>query len=884
MRLVSLRLQNFRGVEDKKVEFADGVTIVAGQNETGKSSMMEALRLLRLTKHTSRAQAVLGLQPVGKDVAPRVTLVGRVGGEDFEYTKQWVRGPAAELTIEGATRRDYTDHEAHDKFEKLLEDNLDLDLFDALEVAQGDSMDQPQLGKIRALRSALKGRENNEGPEDEAAAKWKEHPEGTSTKKDPADQLMEKVSEEKARYFTAQGRPRKDLQTVVDELEAAVKALADVAKDAREIEDLTRKHENLTLGLIANEAKLEEAAKELQGLKEEQKQIARAEATVEKAKAKQATLSAEADLAESKWNAYAQEQKRVQALKQDVVKAEEEATHAREELDAATAEHRESEKIARAARAAASRRSEEQADTAARAQRLKETAEFARLQEEKTELEKALNDQAKARATLARLKVTDADLGDLRGLEAEVLKVESALKAASAAVTVESLGAEEVLVNGQAQEDLPVNLTATYPLTVEVPGQVRMTVSPPKDSATYKQDLEDAQKNLAGRLTALGVDSVEAAQLQNERRRQAETEEKVAKDLLARLGGQEALAELVAKASDLEAKLGSEPVEIPSAEQIEQAEGEASAAAVAAEAAREDREKAERELQAKSSALAFAETTATQTEQAVDQAKARLTDALALTEGTDTDEDDLRETYGKAQEAAKSAQEKLEREAKALSELGPDNTARLLANAEALVERFKREVREDADRIVETKTLLDRLIAQGVYDKHREAEADHAAAQSNAARVQARAAAVKLLWETLDKHRAKAHKRLVEPLEKTIADLGRPIFGKDFEVKIGEDLTIESRTLGGPHIPFEDLSGGTKEQLSVLGRLAAATLVEEEGVPVIFDDTLGFSDPERLKALGLVLSEMGEKAQVVVLTCQPDRYDSVGRAHKVSLD
>lgn len=893
MRLTSLRLQNFRGVEDKKVKFADGVTIIAGQNETGKSSMMEALRLLRLTKHTSRAQAVLGLQPVGKDVAPRVTLVGRVGGENFEYTKQWVRGPAAELKIEGATRRDYTDHEAHDEFEKLLEGNLDLDLFDALEVTQGDSMDQPQLGKIRALRSALKGRgsgdDSGDGDSDGDSGEGaldggQEGVAGFPGRKDPVDHLMEKVAAERSRYFTAQGRPRKELQTATDELEAAVNALAEVAKDAREIEDLTRDHENLTRGLIANEEKLREASKDLDDLSEEQKQVARAEATVDKAKAQRATLAAEAELAESRWNAYTQEQKRVEGLRQDVAKAQGEAKTAEEDLETATADHVEFEKLAEQARAEAARRSEEQAEAVAAAQKLKDTAEFSRLQTDKAGLEKAMSDQAKAKAALASLKVTDADLKGLREHDAQVLQAESALKAASAAVRVESLGAERVLVNGEAHEDLPADLNATNPLTVEVPGQVRLTVSPPKDLATYQQDLEQAQKGLAERLTELGADSVEDAQRLSERRRQVETEQKVAKDLLDQLGGQETLAQLVSKVSDLEAKLGSKPGETPTAEQVEQAEAKAVQAGTAAEAAREAREKAERDLQAKISVLNVAKSTAEKTEQARFQAEARLADALALGEDAKTSEEDLREAHEKAQEAAKSAQQNLESAVEALSELDPDTTARLLDNAEALVERFKREARDDADRIVETKALLDRLTAQGVYDKHREAEADHVAAQSKEARVKARAAAVKLLWETLDKHRAKAHERLVEPLEKTIADLGQPIFGKDFEVKIGEDLTIESRSVGGPYIAFEDLSGGTKEQLSVIGRLAAATLVEEEGVPVIFDDTLGFSDPERLKALGLVLSEIGEKAQVVVLTCQPDRYDSVGRAEMVSLD
>ena len=50
------------------------------------------------------------------------------------------------------------------------------------------------------------------------------------------------------------------------------------------------------------------------------------------------------------------------------------------------------------------------------------------------------------------------------------------------------------------------------------------------------------------------------------------------------------------------------------------------------------------------------------------------------------------------------------------------------------------------------------------------------------------------------------------------------------------------------------------------------------GVPVILDDTLGYSDPERLKAMGAVLALAGRSCQVIVMTCYPERYSEVGGA------
>ena len=46
MRLYSFRIQNFKSIRDTgeiKVSSEDNVTILAGQNEAGKSSVLEAL-------------------------------------------------------------------------------------------------------------------------------------------------------------------------------------------------------------------------------------------------------------------------------------------------------------------------------------------------------------------------------------------------------------------------------------------------------------------------------------------------------------------------------------------------------------------------------------------------------------------------------------------------------------------------------------------------------------------------------------------------------------------------------------------------------------------------------------------------------------------------
>ncbi len=56
-----------------------------------------------------------------------------------------------------------------------------------------------------------------------------------------------------------------------------------------------------------------------------------------------------------------------------------------------------------------------------------------------------------------------------------------------------------------------------------------------------------------------------------------------------------------------------------------------------------------------------------------------------------------------------------------------------------------------------------------------------------------------------------------------------------------------------------------------------------DGASLILDDALGYTDPERLKLMGAVLTKVGRECQIIILTCVPDRYNNVGEAKVVRL-
>ncbi len=147
-----------------------------------------------------------------------------------------------------------------------------------------------------------------------------------------------------------------------------------------------------------------------------------------------------------------------------------------------------------------------------------------------------------------------------------------------------------------------------------------------------------------------------------------------------------------------------------------------------------------------------------------------------------------------------------------------------------------------------------------------------------------RANAAKCLFDTISEERDKASRAYVAPLKEKMERLGRLVFDPSFQVTIDDDLKITSRTVSGVTVPFESLSGGTKEQLSLMYRLSCSMIVAKDGgTPVILDDALGYTDQERLKLMGAVLAVAAKECQIVIFTCVPERYAFIGEAAVVPL-
>ncbi len=205
--------------------------------------------------------------------------------------------------------------------------------------------------------------------------------------------------------------------------------------------------------------------------------------------------------------------------------------------------------------------------------------------------------------------------------------------------------------------------------------------------------------------------------------------------------------------------------------------------------------------------------------------------------------------------------------------------------AEEKLARNKKKLDAMQTELTQITTRLETLGESGLHEKLNTSRKELEFAVKEKLVEERKAQAVKLLFETMREEREKARQSYARPLKDKIDQLGSIIFGESFSVCLNENLQIVERTLDNISIPYESLSGGTREQLSLIFRLACSIIVAKEGgAPLIMDDTLGYTDPRRLLLMGEVLSQAADECQVVIFTCVPERYRNISKATVVCLE
>jgi energy-coupling factor transporter ATP-binding protein EcfA2 len=870
MKIRALRLAEV-GPFSSPVElrgFSGGLDVFTGPNETGKSTLFMALETLLTERHTTTARGLQGLRPEAGG-APLIEAEIETGGRRVRLTKRFLAQRMAQLTDLGSGKI-WHGADAEAEAEALLGGAEARVLRGLVWVAQGASFalpDKPDATLAAGIASLI---------EQEAA---------DASGAGIVRQLEAAVRERLEMLVTVkQGRVRAggDLDKaqrrsaeIIARLEAArMRATAAAVRQERRqalVEERTRIADP---ALMAAARERVEAAQKAVGEADKAREMLRV--AIERASSRQLAHQ-QAVAALERHRRAADERRRLEASRAE----------GRQRLDEAGAYRIElAERLERGRRDLAE--AELQAKAAheeLRVAHLKVARAAAR--REAAELERRLNEARAADARklaaerrLCTLRVGVEDVESLRRLAArrEALAERIAAESAGARFSYVAGAKARFVIGGQPLAD-GARILVDRRIEIEIAGVGSIVLEPGASTGVSSADerarcQEDIER-LLERIGAADLAAAEAALTERYMHESIVAEEAARFGTLAPNGIQ-LLEHAFAQAQGLAG---------------EDAEGAGAVDVTVVQHRVRDLEEA---LAVRRTAAGALERDAGSLDTSIARLEARL----------GADERRLEELAGElpGEDQSDAVSSVLERQvevtAGALAEASREKSAWEAATParsqyDALVAEQRR-AKDALERSAARQVLLDRELAEieGAMARDGEdgagaevavLEEELEAARRRLADVQTDADALQLLASRLAQLQERHRDRILRPL----VDRLEPLLGRLMPgARLVMDGPLLAVRLERPNRadPVLRLSGGTREQIATLVRIAYADLMVQRGVslPLVLDDALGFSDDVRLEAMVDVLAEAARRHQVVVLSCHQRALDPLFGAHRAS--
>jgi DNA repair exonuclease SbcCD ATPase subunit len=899
VRLLSARVRSYRIHQDLTVEFDPARTLVGGPNESGKSTLIEAIHRGLFLKATVTGEAHHRMQSTRFAGHPEVEVRFEARGAQYELAKRFSgqTGTTRLTQVGGST---WLGEEAQARTAELLGvsavgggrgvDDRVSEQWSHLWVWQGKSLDDP-CGCVDAQQEDLLQRLQESG----GAVAMQSELDG---------RVAARFSRNRGLIFVASGKPKKgsDLERAQAEcIEAAAERAAaadrvDTLRQAAEgfeeasaaIERLTGEFDGLTLQRQDVEARVARVD-ELRRC--EERQAAAFEAAAQRLTGLQgietgiAELRSSFDDLERSLRPREEAQARREVELAGVREQKTDAEHAYERALEATRDSWRRKELAAAYVALFEKQ--------ARCDKLDGYIERVR------GLEQEL---AGIRGELARLVPLDQQALDLlRDLESRSAQAGSALRAM--ATEVEVVTSETPVQVGAVRLSAGGRHTVSDPTEVTV-GATRLRIHPGGgDSlAEAREKVRTLGEELKRALDGYGLASVAQASEMADLRTGLLAKERSVLDRLKewpsgpsglneeRAAAAEELVAVVAEVQRRAEQMGgaASPQTAVEArgwlqreeEGLRRVESDEGAAKAALEALRRLAAEKENALIEAGSLI-----------EADKQRLAKYTDQLELLIRSHG-EDEARAT---ALSEAREAEERLEGELAgtraSLEALQPEL---LVADRERLMRALEQaaELRLDAqNRRAANQALLRSSGADDPEALLAQADARLEAAVASLTVVERKARAIALVDDLFAAEQRALADRFSQPLADKISAYLRCLFGPDARAVVSFEnhgfKSIElARSDDGGTISFARLSGGTREQVAAAVRLAIAELLatgHDGSLPVVFDDAFAYSDPERVQTLQRMLDLGAARGlQIIVLTCNPSDYAGLG-ARQVAL-
>ncbi|WP_115160791.1 AAA family ATPase [Synechococcus sp. UW86] len=212
--------------------------------------------------------------------------------------------------------------------------------------------------------------------------------------------------------------------------------------------------------------------------------------------------------------------------------------------------------------------------------------------------------------------------------------------------------------------------------------------------------------------------------------------------------------------------------------------------------------------------------------------------------------------------------------------LGSGDQEQELADLQSQIDALQLKIEGVLDRRGAAKQRCDSISSEDPYGAVEQARVQHEAAELDYQSLKRVTDAHRLLQELFTEAQADLSSRYSEPLAQSIGSFLRPLISGGPVAQLSYDQAKGFGGLqlmrGGEFYDFHQLSGGMKEQLAAALRLSIAEVLKgshDDCLPLVFDDAFTNSDPERVQIVKQMLgTAVDHGLQVILLTCDPGAY------------
>lgn len=874
MQIRRIEISAFRCFKNSLVieDIGDGVILLVGDNEEGKSTVLAALQTVLFEKHSVGGTIADAMLPYGSKVRPEIKLEFDHNGERYRLYKAFCQKPAADLESESGSR--WSDDAAEERLREMLEftppgkggskpDHRGLQAL--FWVEQGSAFTQPHINESAhtSLASAL------------------ETEVGTVTGGERGRMFIKRIESRLSEILTS--KTRKPAGAYRDAITQATEARGRRDELAARLKDFEGKVDALTReqGLLAKleaEDPIGFANMRLDKAKDAIRNVEGLENIFKTAEANVKTAQSEFKLAKSRLDGRRQSRKDAEEAEQELERLKTRELHGQEAVNDAQRTFNDAEGAHGTAKATLDVAQKDATAARRLADLLRKGEGLIAAHERLKKAERAEQDATRLTAKAKASSLTSEVIEELRRLDGYSREVAARLRAVATLLELSPDEGRRAFIHGAAIEMDALTLTEPTQITLDGFGTIRVTPGG-EDLARRREAAEAATKALKLELDKHGVANLQSA-VGLSKERETWLNEAAIHRTTVKAHAPEGLDTLRNHVARLEADVRRVWEEIGDIEvsgiTAEKAASRADELAWGLKNAESQEREASDALKDAKAALEAANNSfsvaADQRKAAEDTARS-LRDALDHSANEDRDAD-LEKAVHNAAAAQQAASDEAGNVEKALAESDPAGARRELQAATEARGKVEANLRDRQQKVRDLEVELRTLGKDDLAAEIEVADGELARAEAQEKRLSHEADALTLLYNTLESEEQIARETFLAPVRERIQPYLKRLFP-------GSDLMLDDQTLNITHLrrdgqdePYERLSIGTREQLAVLARLAFADLLDQHGKksPIILDDALVFSDDGRFEEMQRILDRAAERLQIIVLTCHERAY------------